>query len=59
MAGQLRLRVRFRGYATPWFDYLIASPEEVEELLAGTGWRLARLLEGEDGLYAAVIEKDA
>jgi SAM-dependent methyltransferase len=59
MSGQLRLRVRFRGYATPWFDYLIASPEEVEELLAGTGWRLARLVDGDDGLYAAVIEKDA
>ena len=58
MAGQLRLRIRHRGYATPWFDYLIVSPDELEKLLAGTGWRLARLVEGDADVYAAVIEKD-
>ena len=58
MAGQLRLRIRHRGYATPWFDYLIVSPDEMEKLLAGTGWRLARLVEGDADVYAAVIEKD-
>ena len=56
MPGQLRLRIRHRRYATPWFDYLIVSPEEMEELVAGTGWRVARFLEGDAGLYAAVIE---
>ena len=58
MAGQLRLRIRHRGYATPWFDYLIVSPDELEKLLAGTGWRVARLVEGDADVYAAVIEKD-
>jgi SAM-dependent methyltransferase len=29
MAGQLRLRIRHRSYATPWFDYLIVSREEM------------------------------
>jgi SAM-dependent methyltransferase len=58
MAGQLRLRIRHRGYATPWFDYLIVSPEELEKLLDGTGWHMARLLESDGDLYAAVIEKD-
>jgi SAM-dependent methyltransferase len=58
MGGQLRLRIRHRSFATPWFDYLIVSPDEMEELLDGTGWRVARFLEGEANLYAAVIEKD-
>ncbi len=59
MAGQLRLRVRHRLHTTPWFDYLIVSPQEMEELVAGTGWRVARLLPGEAGVYAAVLAKTA
>jgi SAM-dependent methyltransferase len=57
MPGQLRLRVRHRLATTPWFDYLIVSPDELRELLAGTGWRLNHLIEGEAGMYAAVIDK--
>jgi SAM-dependent methyltransferase len=57
MAGQLRLRIRHRSYATPWFDYLIVSPQELVELLDGTGWHVSRLLDGDAGLYTAVIEK--
>jgi SAM-dependent methyltransferase len=58
MAGQLRIRIRHRSYATPWFDYLIVSREEMKGLVADTGWRVARFLEGEEGVYAAVIEKN-
>lgn len=58
MAGQLRLRVRYRERATPWFDYLIVSRDELRELLGGTGWQVRRFLPPEGGrLYAAVIEK--
>jgi SAM-dependent methyltransferase len=57
MAGQLRLRVRHRQWATPWFDYLIVSQEEMRDLVAGTGWEITRLLPGEGGMYAAVIQK--
>ncbi|MFN2471441.1 MAG: methyltransferase domain-containing protein [Gaiellaceae bacterium] len=57
MAGQLRLRVRHRSHATPWFDYLIVSADEMGELVAGTGWHVARLIRGEAGIYAAVIGK--
>ena len=58
MSGQLRIRVRYRGHATPWFDYLIASPDEVDELVAGTGWHVEHLLRSESGIFAVVIEKD-
>ena len=57
MSGQLRLRVRYRHACSAWFDYLIVSPDEMRELLDGTGWRLARVIDGDAGLYVAVIEK--
>lgn len=58
MSGQLRIRIRYRDIATPWFDYLFLSREELADLLDGTGWRLARTLEDEAPIYIAVIEKE-
>lgn len=63
MPGQLRIRVRYRDYATAWFDYLIVSREEMEDLVSGTGWRIHRVItpndEKDDDLYVAVMEKEA
>jgi SAM-dependent methyltransferase len=47
LPGQLRLRVRYAAYATPWADFLMVSSSELEELVADTGWKLARVLRGE------------
>lgn len=59
MAGQVRIRIRHRLLKGPWFDYLMVSPEEMAEIVAGTGWHIARLIEEEEGAnYTAVIEKD-
>jgi hypothetical protein len=58
LAGQLRLRVRFRELSGPWFDYLFAAKEEMTELVGGTGWTIARLLEDEGPSYCAVLEKE-
>lgn len=58
MAGQIRLRVRYRERATPWFDYLMVSQAELAELLNGTGWSIGRILDSED-TYVAVIEKES
>jgi SAM-dependent methyltransferase len=58
MSGQTRLRVRYLTYATPWFDYLLVSPDEMKQLLDGTGWHLARLFRSKGPSYAAVIERD-
>ena len=57
MSGQLRIRVRYRDSATPWFDYLIVSPDELGVLVEGTGWQVARVFPDEGGVYVAVIEK--
>lgn len=55
-AGQARLRIRHRHYATPWFDYLFVSPAELESVIAGTGWSLTRTIPSADRLYIAVLE---
>jgi SAM-dependent methyltransferase len=56
MPGQIRLRVRYRDSVTPWFDYLMVGRDELEDILDGTGWTLARTFDSDDS-YIAVIEK--
>ena len=40
LAGQLRLRIRHLQLATPWWDFLFCTPEELEPILAPTAWAL-------------------
>jgi SAM-dependent methyltransferase len=58
LAGELRLRMRYRDLIGPWFDYLIVSKEEVADIVVGTGWTIARILEDGGPLYCAVLEKE-
>jgi SAM-dependent methyltransferase len=60
MSGQIRMRARYKRFVTPWFDYLMVSPAEMETLLDGTGWRIAKQyrLEGAR-VYTAIIERTA
>ena len=59
MAGQLRIRIRFQMAKSPWFDYLLASPEEMADLLESTGWRIQRVISAEGSpIYGAVIFKE-
>lgn len=57
MPGQVRIWVPYRTYATPWFDYLMVSQEEMEEILDNTGWGVTEFLESDTPAYIAVIEK--
>lgn len=57
MAGQIRLRVRFRKIASKWFDYLLVSPKEMEGLLKGSDWEIERLIGTGEPTYFAVIRK--
>jgi SAM-dependent methyltransferase len=57
MSGQIRIRIRYRDLATPWFDYLFLSRPELAELVEGTGWRLARTIDDASPIYVAVLEK--
>jgi SAM-dependent methyltransferase len=55
LAGQIRMRVRHRNFATPWFDYLFASVDELTALLDGTAWTLDRC-ETTGATYLAFIK---
>jgi SAM-dependent methyltransferase len=57
MPGQLRIRIRHQSYATPWFDYLLVSPEEMAELAEGTGWDLRRVIDEGEQVYVGVLER--
>jgi SAM-dependent methyltransferase len=59
MSGQIRMRVRYRKYATPWFDYLFVSQDELRDLLDETGWRVAELIGTSGPLYIVSLEKAA
>jgi SAM-dependent methyltransferase len=59
MPGQMRMRVRHRDLATAWSDFLLCSPAELEELLTGTGWRLAHLDDGDPPVYSVTLLREA
>ena len=55
LGGVERLRVRYRQYATPWYDVLFASRSEVASLVEGTGWVASRFVDDGPG-YVAVLD---
>ena len=59
MPGQVRMRLRYQGWATRWFDYLLVSKAELAELLEGSGWHVRKHIESGGPAYVAVMEKAA
>lgn len=57
MAGQLRIRVRYRKTVGEWFDYLMVSPAEMREILKNTGWEIKELLDDGDANFVGIIGK--
>jgi SAM-dependent methyltransferase len=55
LGGQLRLRLRYRELGTPWFDYLVCTPDELSELVRGTPWRLADVDDADAPYYLATL----
>jgi SAM-dependent methyltransferase len=57
MPGQVTIRIRYAGLATPWYDLLCVDQLELAALIDGTGWDSVFL--GEDGADVyAVLEKN-
>jgi hypothetical protein len=58
MGGQIRMRVRYKKYRTPWFEYLFVSPSELKDLVARSGWQVEELIStGEGPNYVVVLGK--
>ena len=57
MPGQFRIRIRYKTFATPWFNYLMADKDELLELVESTSWRVVRFIDSDSNTYIAVLEK--
>ena len=57
MAGQVRIRYRYRRFKDVWFDYLFVSKKEMEDIVEGTGWRVTEYLDDDGPRYIAILEK--
>jgi SAM-dependent methyltransferase len=55
LPGHATIRVRYRRLATDWFDWLIPSPGELEELARPAGWQITDLRRGPGPQYAVVL----
>lgn len=51
MSGQTRIRARFQKIVTEWFDWLMLSKKEMEELLKGTGWEVSGFIDSKNSRY--------
>ena len=58
MPGQVRMRLRYGTFATPWFDYLLVSKNQMKRILQGTGWKIKHFIDGPGPAYVAIIEKE-
>lgn len=57
MGGQIKLRVRHLEFKTPYFDYLLASPAEIREILKNTGWKMGKIYGNEEGSFVTIMER--
>ena len=55
MAGQVTTRTRYRSLATPWFDLLWLSLDELRAITEPLGWPVAEHAE-EGPLFSVVLE---
>ena len=54
--GQVRLQIRFGEEATEWFDHLMVSIQDLEDIAGNAGWKVERSFEGES-TYTSVLAK--
>lgn len=55
--GRDRYRVRWRQFASPWFRYLMLTPDEVEHLVEASPWRVLRLVDDGSPRYGIVLAR--
>lgn len=56
-SGEHRTRIRYRKFATPFFTSSRMSPEELRDLVEDTGWAVGDVLDRDEGIYIAVLQR--
>jgi SAM-dependent methyltransferase len=59
MGGQIRIRICYGRYRTPWFDYLLVSQREMREILHDTQWAIERVIGSNGPSYIVILRKAA
>ena len=57
LSGAARIRVRYKKTVTPWIEFLMLSPDELQALLDDTPWQVEIVFDDPSGNYVAVLEK--
>ena len=57
MPGQVLMRVRYRKTVGAWFDYLLVSPAEMQQIISDTDWQINEFIESNEANYFAIIGK--
>lgn len=57
IAGQVRTRIRYRGYSTPWAEHLLVSRVEMDQIVECTGWNVEAIIDSGASEYAVVLVK--
>ena len=52
-----RLRVRHLAFASPWFHYVMTSPEAFAALVADSPWQIDRIVDDGSPRYGVVLSK--
>lgn len=56
---KIKLRIEYNDMAGDWFYSIMASPEELKNLIRGTGWIVSDIIvKDEDGFYGVVLNKE-
>jgi cyclopropane fatty-acyl-phospholipid synthase-like methyltransferase len=54
--GQVRLRIKYRGKVSGWFELMMVTPEEMRRICERTGWRIYRTYRGKP-MYVYILKK--
>ena len=52
-----RLRVRHLAFASPWFHYVMTSPEAFAALVEDSPWQIERIVDDGSPRYGVVLSK--
>jgi len=55
--GSFRVKLAYGRYETDFMDYIRVSPKELKKIVAGTGWKVAKIYPSKYYSYVAVLEK--
>jgi hypothetical protein len=55
----VRMRIRFKHHISEWFNHLLFSEKQLQNILENTGWRVQEIIESDNSSYIGVLQKSA